>query len=142
MSWYYHQTYGEVVEETGWRKWLQDREIDQEKIAAAAGVPQTWFGPFATQAQAQAFGSTHPSLTDQAKAAVQAPIQDLTGAVTAAVNTAVKLWVRVAEAAVGIVLLAIAANAIVKQTTGVDAAGAAARAGKTAGKGAAAAAVL
>lgn len=65
-----------------------------------------------------------------------APITDVTGAITGAVNTVVKLVPRVLEAVVGIVLLAIAANAILKQTTGVDVAGTAKRAGKTAAKAA------
>jgi len=64
---------------------------------------------------------------DTAQAKAQQVVDSATSAWTAAINTAVKLVPRVLEAAVGIVLLAIAANAILKQTTGVDVAGAAVR---------------
>lgn len=142
MSWYYHQTYGEIVEYTGWQKFLQDREIDQEKLAAKVGIPQSWFGPFATQAEAQAFKTGHPSAIDQAKAVAAQPIAGVEQAIANFGNTIVKLSTRLAEAAVGIVLLAIAANVILKQLTGVDVAGSAVRTTKKAGKAAATAAVV
>ena len=69
--------------------------------------------------------------------AVTAPISDVTTGIAAAINTAVKLVPRVLEAALGIVLLAIAANVILKQATGVDVAGTAARAGTKVAKTAA-----
>jgi hypothetical protein len=61
-------------------------------------------------------------------------INSATSAWTAAINTAVKLVPRILEATVGIVLLAVAANAILKSATGVDVAGTAARGVKRAGR--------
>lgn len=151
MSWYYELATGDIFERTGFLKWETDREIDREKLVAAipGGFPQHVFGPFATRDEAQAFKSTHPSVVDQAKAgvkaaenAVQQPVHDVTSAIAAVGNQLVKLGLRLVEAAVGIVLLAIAANAIIKQATGVDVAGAAVRAGKKTGKAAAAAAAV
>lgn len=139
MSWYYWANTGEIHEATGGMKWFLDREIDLEKAAAGAGVPQKTYGPFATQDEAQAFASTHPSWLSQGKQVLGQAGQalDVPGALTSLGNTLVKLVNRALEAVAGIVLLAIAANVILKQTTGVDVAGRAARAGKRAATAAA-----
>ena len=144
MSWYYNRSLGDIFEATGPIKWTIDREIDLEKTLAKAGRPQVFFGPFATQADAQTFKAANPSILDRARdvAGNLNPVNDVTSAITSFTNTIVKLWIRVAEAAVGIVLLAIAANAILKQTTGIDPAGSAIGAGKKVGKATATAAVL
>lgn len=125
MSWYYNSSTGEIAEFTGWQKWLEDREITLEKATST----QTHYGPFASQADAQAYKTAHPSVVDRAKQAATGAVTDVTSAITGATNTFVKLSIRVLEAAVGIVLLAVAFNAILKQTTGVDAIGAARKAG-------------
>jgi hypothetical protein len=132
MSWYYNITTGNIVELTGTLKFFQDREIGLEEHAAQLGAPQFNFGPFPTQADAQAFKTAHPSAVDQAKGAVQGVAGDVSGAVANFGNQLVKLSIRFAEAAVGVVLLAIALNVILKQATGVDVAGSAVKAGKTA----------
>ena len=143
MSWYYNRTTGDVYQATGVMKWTTDREITLEKGAAATfGTPQTLFGPFATRADAEAAKQANPSLPDQAKAAIARPVTDVTSAIAGFGNQLVKVGLRLAEAAVGIVLLAIAANVILKQLTGVDVAGSAVRAGKQAGAAAAKAAVV
>jgi hypothetical protein len=100
-----------------------------------------WHGPFDTKQAALDFYNTNKAANPgwaaptgiggnlaNAGAAVVAPITDVTGAITGATNTIVKLVPRVLEAAAGIVLLAIAANVILKQVTGVDVAGSAVRA--------------
>ncbi len=104
-----------------------------------------WHGPFDTKQDALNYyernkaanpgwkapttdvGTSISNAQDTAKQRGQSLINDATSAWTAAINTIVKLVPRVLEAAVGIVLLAVAANAILKQTTGVDIAGAAVR---------------
>lgn len=139
MGWYYNKESGAVAQYTGWQEVAMKAEITAEKLVPATEV---FFGPFATQQEAQNFKNANPSVVDKATQAIQAPVTDVTSAVAGAVNTLVKLSVRLAEAAVGIVLLAIAFNAILKQTTGVDAVGSARKAGKTAAKAASAAAVL
>lgn len=128
MSWYYSQVTGSVSELTGTDKWLMDREIQLEQASAKVGVPEVLWGPFTTQQEAQTFAQAHPSV----QKAVTAPVTDVTSAITSFSNTLVKLFTRLAEAAVGVVLLAIAANVILKQTTGFDAAGTAIRTGKRA----------
>ncbi len=137
-SWYYSQPTGDVSQLCGWEKWSMDREIQLQQAAAKAGVPQNMFGPFATQAQAEQAKQQNPSWPDQAAKTVQGPVTDVTSAITAFANQVYKLTIRLAEAAVGIVLLAIAANVILKQTTGVDVARTTVRgvkkAGQTAGK--------
>jgi len=132
MSWYYNITTGRVVELTGALKFFQDREIALEEHAAQLGAPQFNFGPFPTQADADAFKTAHPSAVDQAKGAVQSVTGDVSGAVANFGNQLVKLAIRFAEAAVGVVLLAIALNVVLKQATGVDVAGSAVKAGKNA----------
>lgn len=134
MSWYYNHTDGQVFQLTGALKWAQDREIALEEQAAKVGVPQFNFGPFATQADAEKFKAAHPSVATQAQGA----ITDVTGAITGFGNQLVKMLNRILEAITGIVLLAIAANIILKQTTGVDVAGHAIKAGKQTAKAAAA----
>jgi len=145
MSWYYRLDTGEVFEATGLLKWSTDREIGLEKLAGTRII----YGPWGARAEADTFAAAHPSflshIQDQARNLqnqVQQAIPDIPGAITAATNTAVKLSIRFAEAAVGIVLLAIAANAILKQATGVDVAGTAVRTGKKAARVAATAAAV
>jgi hypothetical protein len=133
MSWYYDRGSGNIVELTGQAKWMADTEISLEKLDPI--VPQVWFGPYNTQAEAETFKTANPSVVDQAKTAADTAskvIPDVAGSLTQFGNTLVKLSIRFAEAAVGIVLLAIAANAILKQTTGVDVAKTTAKAGKKA----------
>jgi hypothetical protein len=142
MSWYYNRANGTVFEATGFQKQVTDAQIMLEKGQAALGVPELFYGPFATQADANAFAANNPTYQSEAAKAVQAPVTDVTSAIAAAANTAVRLSMRVLEGAVGIVLLAIAANAVIKRTTGVSPAGEAVKAGKTAGKAAATAAVV
>jgi hypothetical protein len=127
MSWYYNKLAGEVFEATGWLKFTTDREIDLEKGAAALGVPQTYFGPFATKANAEAYKTANPAVIPTiekgaqkiaaAPGDVQGFVSQLTNNIT---HNAEQLVIRVLEAAVGIVLLAIALNVILKQATGKD----------------------
>ena len=140
MSWYYHQSNGDIVELTGWQAAAQNTEITLEAAAAKVSPsPQYWYGPFGSQAEAQAFKTAHPSVVAQIQGTISGVESNV---VSPAVNVAVKLTIRLAEAAVGIVLLAVAANAILKQTTGVDVARTARRAAtKTAGTAAKAAVV-
>lgn len=110
-----------------------------------------WHGPFDTKQAALDFYAQGAAANPGWKAptgvvgniangagVVTGPITGAAGAVT---DTVVKLTVRTIEAAVGIVLLAIAANVILKQLTGVDVARttvrAARRTGATAAKAAA-----
>jgi hypothetical protein len=133
VSWYYNRNLGTVVEFTGVTAWTLNGNIEFEKgLEKQFGLPRIWYGPFNTRDEAVAAQTAHPSALDEAKATAQKAIPDVAGAITQATNTAVKLGMRLAEAAVGIVLLAIAANAILKQTTGVDVAKTAAKAGKKA----------
>jgi hypothetical protein len=116
-----------------------------------------WHGPFDTKDEALAYyernapnnpgwkaptgwkGNISNALdtAGDAASAVTEPISDFTTGIAAAINTAIKLVPRVLEATLGIVLLAIAANVILKQATGVDVAGSAARAGTKVAKTAA-----
>lgn len=73
---------------------------------------------------------------DAAGQKVNQVVDSATSAWTAAINTIVKLVPRVLEAAVGVVLLGIAGNVLLKQLTGVDVAGAAVRTAKQASKAA------
>lgn len=120
MSWYYNQAGGQIFEATGATKWGVDQTIFVQKNDPVPG--QIIYGPFTTQAQAQTAKDAHavPSLN---------PITD---AQTALSSTVGSYFVRGAEIVLGVVLIAIALNAILKQTTGVDVGGAAVRAGKIA----------
>ncbi len=141
MSWYYYRNTGQIHEATGVLKWTTDREIDLEKAAADVGVPQKVYGPFATQQQAETFKAGNPSWVDQAKQAagdVGQAVNGIPNAVTNFGNTLVKLVNRMLEAFAGVVLLAIAANVILKQVSGVDVAAKGLSAGKKAAKAAAA----
>jgi hypothetical protein len=140
LKWYYNSRLGSVVEldmGTGW-------------VYLHSGTG--WHGPFDTHQAAIDYYTANQAANPGWKAptglggnisnavgAINNPVSDVTGAIAAATNTIVKLAMRVLEAAVGIVLLAIAANVILKQTTGVDVAGTAKRAGKKAAVAAAAA---
>lgn len=134
MSWYYDAQNDKVFEATGAQSNLLDGEIKLEETGAAVGVPQLFFGPFATQQEAQQTQAQHKTLLDQVKA--NNPLNAASDAVKGIVDTAVKLVTRILEAAAGIVLLAIAANAILHQTTGVDVAGGVKKVTKTAAKAA------
>lgn len=109
MSWYYDQVNGQIAERTGFDKWLIDRDIWTMKHDPIPG--QTIYGPFATQAEAEAFKASHPS-----------GVAGVLGIPSASQVTSevAALLVRIGEIALGIVLLAIAANVILKQSTGVD----------------------
>lgn len=136
MSWYYNrQTLigDSIFEATGWQKWATDREVDLEKAAAAAGVPQMLFGPFATRPDAETFRSAHPG-PQAGAAAVGQGVTDVGSALNTFTKTLAQIYLRTAEIAVGIVLLAVALNAILKQTTGVNVAATAKRAGVTAAR--------
>lgn len=133
LKWYYNSTLGSVVE--------LDMGTGYVYLHSGTG----WHGPFDTHQAAIDYYTANQAANPGWKAptglggnignavgAATAPITDVSSAIAAAINTAVKLVPRVLEAAAGIVLLAIAANVILKQTTGIDAVGAAKKAGKTA----------
>src|SRR5262245_40037467 len=106
MSWWYNQTVGSVFEKSGAEGaalkaavWTQEHDP----------IPGQWlYGPFGTQAEAEAVKAAHPPITAVVGGAIGSGIDQLG-----------VLLLRLAEAALGIVLLAIAFQAILKQTTGV-----------------------
>ena len=144
MSWSYNSDSGSI------------NETNDIVAAPELHLGLGWHGPFPTKQAAldyyQQNKAANPgwkaptglggTITNTLPDAVTKPITDVTGAVTGAANTVVKLVPRVLEAAAGIVLLAIALNAVLKQTTGVDVAGTAARGAKKAAGTAAKAAVV
>lgn len=138
LEWIYNSRTGEVIEVP----------IAVAEVELHSGLG--WHGPFDSQQAANAYYSANAAanpgwkaptgfggVLNNAAGAVTAPITDVTSAITGAVNTVVKLVPRILEAAAGIVLLAIAANVILKQLTGVDVAGTAVRTGKKAATAAA-----
>jgi hypothetical protein len=129
MSWYYSTATGRIFEATGLEKTALDLDI---MVQNKSTLPHILFGPFASQTEAQAFAASHPA-TGLA-GAVTGPVNQL-GTGLAGLNPVDKvlgavgpILVRIGEVVAGIVLLAIAANVILKQTTGVNPAGAAKRA--------------
>jgi hypothetical protein len=126
-SWYYNRVTGQVFSASGAEKYALDKSIMLEKLP---GVSKYLWGPYATQAEAQAAAAQYPATAPTALAAVPTP-GDVADKVLGTVGP---VLVRVGEVVAGVVLLAIAANVILKQTTGVDVAGGAARAARTVGR--------
>ncbi len=139
MKWFYNSRTGLV----------QELPVPVGDVELHLGLG--WHGPFDTQQKAidfynagkaanpgwQAPTDNFGQLLGNATSAVTKPITDVTSGIAAFTNTVVKLVPRILEAAVGIVLLAIAANVILKQTTGVDVVGTGVKVGKKAAMAAA-----
>lgn len=116
-SWYYFSLNGKVGTATGLGKLAIDQQI---LLQAVDPFPGKIYGPYSTQAAAEAAKAAHPSVTSQ----LPTP-----GNVEATIET---YFGRVAEAILGVVLLAVAANALIKGVTGISPAGVAGKAAATA----------
>lgn len=132
MSWYYSRATGRVFEATGLEKVALDTDIMVQNHGGL--LVRVIYGPYSTQAEAQAAAAQYPTLgstVTQAAGQVGGTLNPLNTADAVFAKLAPFL-VRVGEVVAGIVLLAIAANVILKQTTGVDVAGGTARAARRA----------
>lgn len=128
MSWYYDVNKGEVYSAEGLAAAHLNGIILVQEHDLVPG--QMYYGPYSTQTQANAAKVAHPRPDYNPVDAVAKPLATATSEVA-------NYFVRGAEIILGIVLVAIALNAILKQQTGVDVA---AKIGSAATKGAALAA--
>jgi hypothetical protein len=137
MDWFYNDKNGVVIQLPG------------VTITALLAIHRGWHGAFQTKQQAidyynrnkAAHPNWHPPQDQEGAITEALPGNvDPFGAVTDAasgIKTALgiftnkNLWIRIAEFAVGAILLAIGANALISQSTGVNPAGTGARIGKT-----------
>lgn len=125
MSWYYTSATGNVFQATGASKFTIDRSIFVQKHDLVPG--QLVYGPFGTEAQAQAAAGVHPPISLSSTVSALNPVAGVTADIAG-------YFVRAAEIILGVVLIAIALNAILKETTGVNVAGKIAHAGVKAGE--------
>jgi len=121
MSWYYNDVTGEVFQETGVAAIAENVNI---KIGSASGwlFGDKTYGPYPTQAQAQAQKNAHPPTGIASKIH-----SALSGATTAATGvgdflgrlTQASTWIRVGEVLLGLALIIVG---LAKLTTAVPAA--------------------
>jgi hypothetical protein len=121
MSWYYSSVTGAVYEQTGALAAITNANILVERHDPVPG--QYVWGPFATEDAALAAKAKHPPLPNPVTAVGSA----VTGAASSVAGQVGAYVVRILEGVAGIVILAIALNVILKQSTGVDVASSAAR---------------
>lgn len=129
MSWYYNSVNGAIVELTGVAAAAMNAEIAVMKHDPIPG--QIVWGPYSTREGALAAKAAHPASIAPEPVHIPNPLSTIGADVQA-------MFVRALEAIAGIVLLAIAANIILKELTGIDAAGTARRVGTKAAIAAAA----
>lgn len=128
MSWYYNQASGVVFQSSGVEAAALNAQILVMKHDPIPG--QTYWGPYATEAAAQAAKAAHTPLPVTIDAVKSSIIPS-----TKTVLTAVEGWaVRFLEVAVGIVLLAVAAHAIISSGSAGESAATLAKAAASAVK--------
>ena len=116
MPWYWDSATHTAIEADGARAAVLNTQV---MVGAHDLIPgQRWYGPYATQAAAQAAGAKLPTSPFTGP-----DLSGLTGPVIDSVPSLSSIegyFVRGAEIIAGVVLMAIAANAILRSSTGVD----------------------
>jgi len=117
MAWYWDAQRHVAIEATG-----TEASVLNTQVAVGSHLPlldRRWYGPYATQADAQAAGAHLPtsSIPGPDVSGVTGPVID---AVPNLSSTIADYFVRAAEVVAGVVILAIAINALIRSSTGVD----------------------
>lgn len=120
MAWYWDAQTHRAIEATG-----ADAQVLNFQVSVGSHLPlvnRRWYGPYATQADAQAAGAHLPtsSIPGPDVSGVTGPVIGAAGNLGSIGATVADYFVRAAEIVAGVVILAIALNAIIRSSTGVD----------------------
>lgn len=116
MSWYFDDYNGQIFQRTGVQKWLEDREIQLEKSPLSPGN-QHVFGPYATQAEAQAFKNAHPPHGPLVTInSAGAGLKDIGSGLLPTLTNTRQFMVRLAEGVLGLALILVGLAHLIQNT--------------------------